>query len=78
QAMVRIATEIGSLSQSIASLGANVTAAQLRAGKAYIQSMVTISYGVVMGATTSVPFLSFAGALFTVGYSAYSTISSAK
>ncbi|EHF8059287.1 hypothetical protein J3N71_004727 [Salmonella enterica subsp. enterica serovar Oranienburg] len=77
-AMVRIATGTGSLSQSIASLGTTITAAELRAGKAYIQSMVTISYGVVKGTIMTGPFLSFAGALFTVGYSAYSTISSAK
>mgnify|MGYP000005539950 CR=1 FL=1 len=78
QAMVKIADQIGSLTANIENLGADVSAAQLRAGKAYIQSTVTIAYGVVMGTATSVPFLSFAGALFTIGYSAYDTITSAQ
>ncbi|WP_448563974.1 alpha-pore-forming cytotoxin subunit MakB [Thalassotalea ganghwensis] len=78
QVMVKIANQIGSLTANIESLGANVSSAQIRAGKAYIQSTVTIAYGVVMGTVSSVPFLSFAGALFTIGYSAYDTISKAQ
>ncbi len=78
QAMVKIANQIGSLTANIENLGASVSSAQLRAGKTYIQSTVTIAYGVVMGTVSSVPFLSFAGALFTIGYSAYDTIRSAE
>ncbi len=78
QAMVKIANQIGSLTANIENLGASVSSAQLRAGKTYIQSTVTIAYGVVMGTVSSVPFLSFAGAIFTIGYSAYDTIRSAE
>ena len=78
QQMTKLATAIGALSQKVSDLGVEVSSAQLRAGKAYIQSTVTILYGVVMGTVTSVPFLSFAGALFTIGYSAFETIQSAK
>ncbi|MBF0194997.1 MAG: hypothetical protein HQL71_10585 [Magnetococcales bacterium] len=78
QEMTKLATAIGALSQQISDLGADVSSAQLRAGKAYIQTSVTISYGIAMGTVAAVPFLSFAGAIFTIGYSVFDTIKSAK
>lgn len=76
-AMTRIAEAIGALSQSIASLGADVTSADIRAEKTYIQSMVKMAYSVVMETVSSVPYLTIATGLLSIGEGMYNTLTNA-
>ena len=76
-AMTRIAEAIGQLGQSIASLGADVTSANIRAGKTYIQSMVKMAYSVVMETVSSVPYLTIASGFLSIGEGIYNTLKNA-
>jgi hypothetical protein len=78
QQMVAIATAIGKLQQEIHDIGQDLTASDLRNGKSYVQSTVTIAYGVVMTAEMSIPFLSFAAVIFTIGSSVYDVITTSQ
>ena len=76
--MTRIAEAIGALSESIASLGADVTASDIRAEKTYIQSLVKMAYSVVMETASSVPYLTIATGLLSIGEGMYSTLKNAS
>lgn len=75
--MTRIAEAIGELSDAIASLGADVTSADIRAEKTYIQSLVKMAYSVVMETASSVPYLTIATGLLSIGEGVYSTLKNA-
>ena len=77
QQMISIAKAMGHLEESISNVGENINAADLRAGKSYIRTTVTMMYSVVAGAT-SVPYLSIAGGLFTIGKGVYDMLEAAK
>lgn len=78
QEMVKIATALGGLQQAVQNLSSNLTSSDIRNGKSYVQSTVTIAYGIVMTAELTVPYLSFASILFTVGSSVYDVISNSE
>ncbi|MDD7805163.1 MAG: hypothetical protein PUP46_06315 [Endozoicomonas sp. (ex Botrylloides leachii)] len=76
--MTRIAEAIGELSNAIASLGAQVTSANIRAEKTYIQSTVKMAYRVVMDSASSVPYLTIASCLLSIGEGVYNTLNEAS
>ncbi|WP_419834811.1 alpha-pore-forming cytotoxin MakB [Endozoicomonas atrinae] len=76
--MTRIAEAIGQLFQSISSLGATVTSADIRAEKSYLQSMVKMAYSVVMETASSVPYLTIATGLLSIGEGMYDTLKNAS
>lgn len=76
--MTRIAEAIGELTNSIASLGAEVNSADLRAGKTYVQSLVKMAYSVVMETASSVPYLTIATGLLSIGEGVYNTLKNAS
>lgn len=77
--MVAIATALGALQQTVLDLSDDLTASDISDGQEYIQSTVEIAYDVIMDAEeASIPFLSFASILFTVGKSAYEVIQTSK
>lgn len=78
QEMIKIATALGGLQQAVQDLSGELTASDIRNGKSYVQSSVTISYNIVMSAELSVPYLSFAALVFTVGYSVYDVLSNSE
>lgn len=76
--MTRIAEAIGELTNSIASLGADVISADIRAEKTYIQSTVKMAYSVVMETASSVPYLTIATGLLSIGEGVYNTLKNAS
>lgn len=72
--MVALAEQVGALQERLASLETNLTAGAISSGKSYIQSSVTMAYSLLTAASFSVPYLSIAGLLFTVGKEAYDLI----
>ena len=76
--MTKIASQIGSLQTRIGNMGVNLTAADLRAGKSYTQTLLTMMYGIATSSVTSIPYLSFAGAIFTLGDSFYNIIKTSE
>ncbi len=74
QEMVSIMKAVGALTQSIQNLEVSVAAAEIGAGKSYVKTMVTMAYSVVIGTATSVPYLTIAEIVFTIGKSVYDTL----
>lgn len=74
QTMVRLAAEIGSLQTQLNDLESNLSATELSDGKSYVKSTVTIAYSILSSTGESIPYLSIAGLLFTVGDLAYNMI----
>ena len=74
QAMIDLATQIGSLQDQLDNLQGNLTSSELNGEASYIKSSVSITYSVVTSAGDSIPYLSIAGLLYTVGHLAYDLI----
>lgn len=74
QEMIAIAEQATRLQDCVNSLQSNLTASEIRGGKAYVQSAVSISYTLVSTVGTEIPYLNIAGLLFTVGSLAYDLI----
>jgi hypothetical protein len=72
--MLAMAEQIGALQERVATLEADLSAGAISAGQGLIQSTVTISYAVLVAASVSVPYLTLAGMLFTLGKGAYDLI----
>lgn len=72
--MVALAEQIGSLQTQLAQLETDLTSGLISSGKGYIQSTVTMTYSLLTAASFSIPYLSIAGLLFTVGKEAYDLI----
>ena len=67
QAMVQLAAEISSLQTQLNDLESHLSATEIGDGKSYIKSTVTIAYSILSSTGESIPYLSIAGLLFTVG-----------
>jgi hypothetical protein len=74
EAMVAMAEQIGALQERVGTLAADMSAGAISSGKSLIQSTVTITYAVLIAASVSVPYLTIAGMLFTIGKGAYDLI----
>ena len=74
QTMITLASEIGSLQKKLTDLESNLSATEISDGKTYIKSTLTIAYSVLSSAGTSIPYLSIAGLIYTVGDLAYNMI----
>lgn len=77
--MVAIATALGALQEEVQNLSDSLTSSDISDGKDYVQSIVEIGFDLVMEAgEVSIPFLSFATILYTVGSSAYEVITGSQ
>ncbi len=72
--MIKLAAEIGSLQDQLANLEGSLTSTELSDGGKYVKSTVTIAYSLLSSAGESIPYLSIASLLFTVGELAYDMI----
>lgn len=72
--MMALASQVTALQDRLDGLQESLNAAEISAGKSYIQSSVTVAYTLVSSAGASIPYLSIAGLLFTVGKMAYDLI----
>lgn len=72
--MVALAEQITLLTDQVNALQEDLTSGMISSGKGYIQSSISITYSLVSSAGTSVPYLTIAGLLFTVGKQAYDLI----
>lgn len=76
--MAKIAAAIATLQERVNALEENITSDVISSGKSYISSSVTIVYKLVSATGESVPFLSAAAAVFTVGKMFYDIIENTK
>lgn len=74
QEMVNLATKIGSLQDQLDDLESSLNSTEISDGASFIKSTVTITYKVLSEAGESVPYLTIAGLLYTVGDLAYNMI----
>ena len=74
QTMIQLAAEIGSLQDQLSNLEGSLSSTELSDGAKYIKSTVTIAYSLLSSTGESIPYLSIASLLFTVGELAYDMI----
>lgn len=74
QIMIDLAAQIGSLQDQLDNLQDNLGSSELKSESSYIKSSVSITYSVVSSAGDSIPYLSIASLLYTIGNLAYDLI----
>lgn len=71
KAMTEIAAQVQKLQDQLGNLQDDMSGIGLRSGQSYVQSSVSIMYGLVSVAGSSVSFLSMLGLAFTIGKTFY-------
>lgn len=74
KAMIALATQVTALQDRVNRLEDDLTSGEISSGKSYVQSSVTILYTVATAAEVTVPYLTIASLVFTVGKMAYDVI----
>jgi hypothetical protein len=74
QGMIDLATQVTALQDKVNRLEDDLTSAGISSGKSYIQSSVSITYTLISSAGVSIPYLTIAALLFTIGKEAYDLI----
>ena len=74
QAIVDLATEIGSLQDQLDNLQSNISSSEITGEASYTRTTVSIAYSVLSSSGESIPYLSIVGLLYTVGDLVYDMI----
>lgn len=72
--IVELATEVTRLQDRLAVLEDSLTSSVISTGKTYFQTAATITYQVLVAASTAVPYLTILTEIYTVGKMAYDLI----